>query len=341
MLPGFPNHSFVVRFRPTGPWRFGPDTGARDRVDFVYHSDAVFSAVSAAMARLGRLEEWLDATARAQDASAVRFSSFFPFQGDHLFVIPPRNLWPPLDSAKVRYKGARFVPISLVEALLSGGEINEDRWSVDGESECLIPSEKNSHSGPFRMTLRSNAAIDRLSPGNIHLHSTACLEYSRGAGLWTVVIFASDEARAAWEGPVRSAFRLLADSGFGGERSRGWGRSEMPEWQECNPPRETAQASEGTENGYWLLSLYTPSDSDSVDWRRGNYSTISRAGRIESPARWGEPKSASLMIAEGSVLLAGSEPHGSARDLAPAGFPHPVFRSGFAVSVPVPWRTPA
>ena len=104
---------------------------------------------------------------------------------------------------------------------------------------------------------------------------------------------------------------------------------------------ETAEAPDNTERGYWLLSLYLPTDADSVDWRRGNYATVTRAGRIESPARWGEPKSASLMIAEGSVLLAGSEPRGSAEDLAPAGFPHPVFRSGFAVALPVPWRTPA
>jgi len=341
MFPGVPNHSFIVRFRPTGPWRFGPDTGARDRVDFVYHSDAAFSAVTAAMTRLGKLEEWLDAAAHAQDGPAVRFSSFFPFLGDHLFVPPPRHLWPPVDSAKVRYKGARFVPISLVETLVSGNEINEDRWSVDGESECLMPAEKNLHSGPFRMTLRSNVCVDRLTAGNVEVHSTACLEYSRGAGLWTLVIFASDEARAAWEEPVRSAFRLLADSGFGGERSRGWGRSEMPEWEACAPAPEALPAPEATERGYWLLSLYAPADSDSIDWRRGNYATITRTGRIESPARWGEPKAASLMIAEGSVLLSAREPRGAARDLAPADFPHPVLRAGFAVAFPVPWRTPA
>ncbi len=31
---------------------------------------------------------------------------------------------------------------------------------------------------------------------------------------------------------MKAAFRLLADSGFGGERSRGWGRSETPEFVE-------------------------------------------------------------------------------------------------------------
>ena len=338
MLPGVPNHSFIVRFRPTGPWRFGPDSGARDRVDLVYHSDAVFSALSLAMARLGLLEDWLDATARALDAPAVRCSSFYPFQGDNLLVIPPRSLWPPTDSAKVRYKGARFVPLSLVESMLAGGEIEEGRWLVDGESESLILADKNSPQGPFRTVVRSNAAIDRLEHGNVVSHATACLEFSREAGLWTAVIFAGEAQRTQWEEPVRGAFRLLADSGFGGERSRGWGRSQMPEWQPWSAPSESIAPAENAEVGYWLLSLYTPSDADAIDWKRGNYSTISRTGRIESSARWGETKNSTLMIVEGSVLLAAGEPRGAARDVAPPGFPHPVFRSGFAVPLPVPWR---
>jgi CRISPR/Cas system CSM-associated protein Csm4 (group 5 of RAMP superfamily) len=101
--------SVLVRLRPTGPWRIGPDSGDRDRVDRIYHSDALYSAVSAAMARLGDLPEWLDATARSA-APAVRFSSCFPFQGDLLYVVPPRHVWPPPASSKVRWKGARNHP---------------------------------------------------------------------------------------------------------------------------------------------------------------------------------------------------------------------------------------
>ena len=139
MFPGIPNHAFLVRFRPTGPWRFGSDSGARDRVELVYHSDAAFSAVTTAMGRLGYLEEWLDVTARGSGVPAVRFSSFFPFQGDTLLVIPPRSHWPPGESAKVRYKGARFVPLSVVNTLIEGGEVDENKWAVDGESQCLVP----------------------------------------------------------------------------------------------------------------------------------------------------------------------------------------------------------
>jgi len=324
---------FAVRFRPTTPWRFGPDSGARDRVGLIYHSDAVYSAVSAAMTQLGMAEEWFGGTAASGNVPAVRFSSFFPFYGDTLLVVPPRNLWPPPESGKVRYKAARFVPLSVVGALLSDKPVDEDRWTVDGESECLI---SHGAHGPFKIALRSSAGVDRLIESKIETHTTACLEFSRNAGLWTLVEFASDEARARWEAPVRSAFRLLADSGFGGERSRGWGRADAPVWERWSPP--WPEAAEAAESGHWLLSVFTPSASDAVDWTRGSYSTISRSGRIESGARWGEAKSATLMIAEGSVLLAGGELQGAARDIAPEGFPHPVYRAGFAVTVPIPWR---
>jgi hypothetical protein len=45
------------------------------------------------------------------------------------------------------------------------------------------------------------------------------------------------------------------------------------------------------------------------------------------------------MVAEGSVVLAGSRPRGAAHDVAPAGFAHPVYRSGFALAVALPWKS--
>ena len=338
MLPASSNLSYAVRFRPAGPWRFGPDSGARDRVDLIYHSDALFSAVCSAMSQLGMRDEWLQATAASAGAPAVRFSSFFPFVGETLLVVPPRSLWPPPESAKIRYKGAHFVPLSVIESLLADKAIDEDRWAVDGESECLVPS--NQGRGPFRVALRSSAGVDRMHNAAVEVHSTACLEFARGAGLWTVVQFADDAAASHWQAPVRSALKLLADSGFGGERSRGWGRSETPEWQSWTPPHAPA-TEQPADRAHWLLSLYTPAEDDAVDWKRGSYATVSRSGRIESGARWGEPKPATTMIAEGSVLLSSSELRGAASNVAPAGFPHPVYRAGFAVTVSIPWRAAA
>jgi CRISPR type III-A-associated RAMP protein Csm4 len=229
------NPGLVVKLRPTGPWRMGPDSGARNRVDAIYHSDSLYSAVTSAMARLGLLEEWLQATVGDQ-APAVCFSSCFPFLDEIGFVVPPRTVWPPrsasLMSARVRWKSARFVPLDVVRAVLSGEPLDENQWSVDGDSECLVPAGRP---GPFRTGIRWSAAVDRLT-GSSERHSTACIEFRPGCGLWSVVGFHDEAAHTRWREPVKAAFRLLADTGFGGRRSRGWGRSEQPEFIEGSLP---------------------------------------------------------------------------------------------------------
>ena len=77
--------SFAVRFRPMGPWRFGPDSGARDRVDLIYHSDALYSAVCSAMAQLGLADDMARGYGALHRDPAVRFSSLFPFVGRYAF----------------------------------------------------------------------------------------------------------------------------------------------------------------------------------------------------------------------------------------------------------------
>jgi CRISPR type III-A-associated RAMP protein Csm4 len=341
------NPGWIVRFRPLGPWRSGPDSGARDRVDPVFHSDRLYSAVCSAMAQLGQLEEWLDATARNPDGPAARFSSCFPFQDELLYVIPPRSHWPPAPSLKVRWKGARFVPLRVVETVLADKNVDENRWAVDGASECLMPADRPR--GPYQQAVRSHAAVDRLS-SHIDVHLTACLEFREGAGLWAAVFFADESAKSAWSERLTAALRLLADSGFGGKRSWGWGRCQMPEITEGDMPglilrpREARaaaveeEAPAPVEQAWWLLSLFSPASADSVDWQRGEYALVTRAGRVESAAAPGTLKKAARMVAEGSVLFSDAPVSGTAVDVAPDGCPHPVYRSGYALAISIPWR---
>ena len=225
------NPGLVVKLRPSGPWRIGPDSGARNRVDVIYHSDSLYSAVTSAMSRMGSLDAWLDATARSQ-TPAVCFSSCFPFLDDIGFVVPPRTIWPPTSpaamSARVRWKSARFVPLSMVQSILAGKRLNDNQWSVDGASECLVPAGKP---GPFRTSVRWNAAVDRLS-GASERHATACIEFREGCGLWTVVRFRDEAARDRWQEPVKAAFRcwpipVSAASG----RAAGAGRKRPSLWK--------------------------------------------------------------------------------------------------------------
>ncbi len=323
----------LVKLRPSRPWRIGPASGARDRVDLIYHSDTLYSAITHAMRMLGRLEYWLEVTARssAEDGPLVKVSSMFPFFGDTLYVTPPRHIWPPAPSVRVHYAGARFIPLSLVESIFAGKALQDERWTVDGVSECLVPAGK---SGPFRLGLRSSAAVDRLT-GVSEPHRTACLEFAPKSGLWFGVSFADEIARDQWSDPLRAAIRLLADSGFGGERSRGWGRAHTPEFRDGKLPQLLYKGTTLGPQATWLLSLLSPAPSDVVDWEQGSYSTSVRGGRVDSPAGLGASKKLLTMVDEGSVLHA-SVLQGSAPDVAPTGFSHPVFHAGWAFSISIP-----
>jgi CRISPR/Cas system CSM-associated protein Csm4 (group 5 of RAMP superfamily) len=311
-----------IRLRPSGPWRAGHSAGDRERVDAIYRSDALYSAVTHAMSSLGWLDAWLDATARASEGSAIRFSSLFPFIGDTRLIAPPRTSWPPSGAGKLYVKAAKLVPLDVARR----GIVQESRWAVDGVSECLLPA---GMTAPFEVGMRSGAAVDRVT-GQTEPHRTACLEFAPNAGWWGLI-----ELTEEWEARVRCALRLLADSGFGGERSRGWGRAAEPEFSDAAP----LFAGAGHAGAWWMLSLYSPHADDAVDWSRGDYASTTRAGWTDSAA--GSVKKKHVrMIEEGSVLMAPAL-RGRAVDVAPEGFPHPAWRAGFALAVPVPLEVEA
>jgi CRISPR type III-A-associated RAMP protein Csm4 len=312
--------NFLARLRPTGPWRIGPPSGSREITDLLYRGDALYSAVCTAMRFMGELDAWLAATAANPEGSSVRFTSLFPFVEGADLIAPPRTLWPPSVSTKLRWKSAAFVPVSVVETLLAGHPLDEEAWVIDGPSESLIPI---GQSGPFRLSSRQNAAVDRIT-GAASPHTTACLEFTPNSGLWCLV-----SAPEEWTDRIQAAFRWLADSGFGGERARGWGRSEAPIFSEVTG----LLATQAESHDHWLLSPYSPATTDEVAWDRGNYTVLTRGGWIDSSS---EAKKQLRLIAEGSVLSSAKALQGAAPNVAPDGFPHPVYRAGFAYSIALP-----
>jgi len=338
------NPALLIRMRPVTPWRIGPDTGARDQAAAILHSDALYSAVCGAFSQLGLLEEWLNATAAGSAEPAVRFTSCFPWQRGYLYAPPPSGLWPPenhstTQSSKVRWKGASLVPTSVIGGLVRGASPSDAEWTVDGHSGCLIPVNSRSATGPFRFVQRFSAAVDRVTGGQVEPHRVTCVQFAPASGLWCAAVFSDASTYAVWAPKLEAAFRLLADSGLGGLRSRGFGRARTPDLEPGNLPGLLFGADADTAGtAWWLLSLFSPSESDSVDWASGDYHITCRSGRISSASATGQPKLSSRMVAEGSVLLAATPPRGAVRNVAPEGCPHPVYRAGYAVALPIPWR---
>lgn len=366
MLPGL-----LVQLHPSTPWRIGSESGTADSVESLYRSDQLYSAVTLAMEQLGHLEEWIAATAASAEP-AVRFSCAYPFLHSTLFVVPPKSLWPPPPTPRVRWKAARYVPVPLVETLLHDPDARlreEEGWTVDAQSQCLLPGGSGTRQyGPFRIGMRRTVPVDRWTGVSGEARATACLEFAPGGGLWFLAAFADDGVAGHWSERLRAAIRLLADTGFGAGRSRGWGRAEAPEFRSGRFPSlllkapaipepavaEPPASEDGdgspeslvpsaplpvAEAAYWLLSLFSPGEGDAVDWTRGSYAALERSGRTGSAG--GAPTRAVRMIAEGSVLLAARPLRGAAPDVAPEGAPHRVYRSGFALAIPIVWRVPA
>lgn len=314
----------LIKIRPSGPWRFGPMSGDRGETAVFAHSDTLYSAVESAMARLGLGSSWRKAQWESVEP-AVRLSSLFPFVGRTLYAIPPRAMWPPSASPRVRWKAARFVPLSLIGDLLAGQAIREERWEVDFRSACLIAAGSQA---PCRISSRRAAAVDRFSPAAAEAHETACVEFAPNAGLWCVATFRDDASWDEWARPVEAAFRLLADCGIGGERGKGWGLAESLDFQAGDFPGlllpDLPAASSGE---YWLLSLFSPAAEDFVDWSGGSYSFVPRGG-VDTMA--------ASMTVEGSVIVCSSAPVGAAIDMTQPPMKHPRRRAGFAVAVPLP-----
>ncbi len=237
---------------------------------------------------------------------------------------------------------------AIVESILTGQRVLADQWLPDPESGCLLRRDRPS-SSPFRMVVRSAAAVDCVSRCAAKVDSFACVEFEPGSGLWCLAQFSDSTAESTWNPRIQAAFRLLADSGFGGRRSSGWGQTEAPIFQQGSWPnlgmpklarlanyRNGSAGSNAEASSYWMLSLYSPASTDSVDWSGGDYRLIIRGGRVESQSGSGGEKKLIRMVAEGSVIAAAQEPVGAAVDVAPQGFAHPVYRSGFALTLKLP-----
>jgi CRISPR type III-A-associated RAMP protein Csm4 len=330
--------AIIVRLRPVTPWRIGPDSGSHEQAASLLHSDAVFGAICEAMGQLGMLEEWLAAAAPAYGAPACRITSAFPFQRTALYVPPPAGIWPPPSaSGRQRWKGATLIPAGAVRDLLKGTQLKEDDWFVDAHSGCLVPVGTRATTGPFRILHRSFAAVDRLNPAAVLPRTVACLQFAPGSGLWFAVAFDNPTAYAIWAPKIEQALRVLADTGIGGLRSAGFGRSRPPLIQpgvleEMLLPG-IAVSKPGSRGAWWTLSLFNPAASDQVDWSAGHYQLIERSGRSD-----GALKKSTRLVREGSVLVAPSAPLGRCLDVTPAAASHPVLRPGFAVSLSIPWQ---
>ena len=318
------NPALVVKLRPTGPWRIGPDSGARNRVDVdlpqrfaLFRGHRGHGAAGHAGRMAGR--------DRAQRRGARRVlqlllsvSGRHRLRGSaahHLAARPRRAAAP-----RVRWKSARFVPLGVVAALLGRAGAGR-RPLVRGRRERMPAARGTPRPVPHRRALErrgrpperrhasatpppaSNSAPARASgpwsPSRMRSRSRALVR-PRARRFPPAGRFRFRRRTVARLGPLRSpgvcGRRAARDDSAGrhgdaGTRRRGDRRA-------CSAPHRGRGSARGRRrpwppapgprppaaSRHWLLSLFTPAPADAVDWQRGNY-TVAGARRPHRESR--------------------------------------------------------
>ena len=259
----------------------------------------------------------------------VVVSSAFPFDEKTGYWLPKPLSFSPRDPVHQKeLKKIHYLRRTDFERVINGGEpsvsdllsaAQPEIWRKDTTQRVLLDRLTN-RGVPFY--------LEKLYPENGH----------HDRGLYVIV-----QTAAEGFSKLDALFRLLADNGFGLQRSLGNGTFHYEIEDAGFSLALPTQASK------WVnLSLFRPAAEDfpHIRFGRSRYQLVKRGGWIAGPEDSRHSslrKKAVMMLSEGSVLAyeptapERNAPKGKMEDLRPdwEGFPHPVWRDGRGFFLPV------
>ena len=278
----------------------------------------------------------------------VRLSSAFPYAGKVDFL--PRPLLH-LDGEGGDAKTGKkvdYVSWGLMGTMLESFEppqvirddlIHNRRFWVNPTELRQLESESSGEPmEAFRVWYSGEAAIrPRVTVGRAgsasNLFYQGEVRFHDGCGLYILAEYHSDEGDR-FRKAVENGLRVLGEQGLGGRRSVGLGRFEL-EIEE----NVALAGPGGDDDPHLLLSLYHPTwrEVEAGRLEGARYKLILRGGWLLSPDSAGLRRKGLRMLAEGAIVS--GKPTGDIRDVKPTPqdeweVPHPVYRSGLALSVP-------
>lgn len=344
--------AYLYRLRFQGPVHFGLAGIGLEAVEDRLSSDSLTSALVNAFSLIEG-SEGADAMVRALASNdpAFRLSSLFPFGPDIEdpsrpveALVRPLALPPVVqDSAFGRFrKDLKSVAYLHPEDFLAW---TGDTPLTDMELERLVARSQTLTQDWWKEETRPRVALDRESQ-NSSIWSQSALWFRKderdsdgrltrtGAGLYGLVKF-DDES---WKASLEAAFRVLGDTGLGGERTYGLGLFRFggfeplsPVWKEILKVKRSRRV---------LLSLYYPSETERQGLAQAleAWEFVERRGYIVSGRNaMGLKRKRVRMLVEGSVVkkpLCGAMADVTPDNASALGIPHRVYRSGLAFLVP-------
>ena len=293
-------------------------------------ADTLFSALCQTWATFydtASLTDFLNQYTAENVSPPFTLTSAFPFAHD--FYLFPKPLI--FKSTSKKSKRVQFVSRSLFENIITGNPpdfdednlMNSEKVWVNSEEKKQLKTANDNDFNVWTTNTRPRVTIDRQTEESSIWH-VETVQFNTDCGLWFAVNYDSDETKQK----IETLLRVLGDNGIGGERNAGYGLFDFDEVALEIPTTE-----DGTQ--FVTLSPICPKSSDQLEHLlKGDiaYNLNPLTGWVTSAGAASKRKQIN-MFAEGSVLNSSDEPVGRLVDLKPKGYPHPVYRYGYAWQV--------
>lgn len=320
--------AYRALLEPLAPFYRSAHTHAR-RSGALVHSDTLHAALVSVAALTGAMP--LD-TLRG-----LRVSSVYPCWRDTLllpkpFLRPPGADRPdPADpAARKRWKSVRLVTEGLLRAWLADDAAAVGGAKPFGGVAMALAGEVAGKPVPDALVaedLSPAVTIDHVQGSAVPFERFGLrVNTAKGGGAWFFVMLEEDQVA-----PFQELLAQLGGQGLGGERGVGYGAFEPLALDPWDVPETQPGAA------FLTLSLYTPTREEveaGVLRAPAAYNGTVRGGWIHGAGGTAQRKRSVRMCVEGSVFPAVAHAHGGVADLAPEGYPHPVWRSGLAFAWP-------
>lgn len=304
--------------------------GQEETLDYI-PSDTLFGALVTTWLEMGRSDLVDGLPGWAERKPSLLLTSAFPCLGERLFYPRPRLLLQPKEGGKA-FKKIRWVSASVFAKLIDQPtqQSLDALWSQEQvlAGEVWVDVDEETSTDSLWQAMRvPKVTVDRVSNASTLFH-VGRIHFADEAGLW----FAA-QGDEEWLDAVEEALNLLADSGIGGQRSRGNGRfvpSRLPD------PGVFSGSTPATDYQVLLSRLAPTADQmNALRQPQSSYQLVTIGGWANTPGDNPLIRKRVRMLAEGSIVGGGQL--GQLVDVNPNSdiVRHPIYRYGYGLGVSV------
>jgi CRISPR-associated protein Csm4 len=312
----------LCRMKPKTPLHLGEREYWQEGSSAYIHSDTIFSAFCNGYGLLYGQDAlntvFLD---KFKDNPIFTISSAFPYWEDVLYFPVPFNQFSQLKEVRK----IQFVEKVGFERMLKGERLENIYQSIKTIPGRIKPQYPWELENIPRVTLNRRNNHPTEEGGFFH---SGRVVYRKNAGLFFLVQFNDSTFQKLFQGVMN----LMADEGFGGDRSVGSGLMEKPIFEQVDIDVPDSS------NGNVILSLYFPKtgskEFNQLD--QSYYELLNRKGYIFSPQNKSYRRKSVRMFKEASLFPSDVKRKGELVDVCPEVYKdqHPVYRYGYFMGVP-------